>query len=326
MPPGQDNGTREPAVGWRLKLLLLRLPRGAGAVGTPVPWSHSRGVGGVEVAAQGAHPGQAKGGVVQVWSLPEPCAGSAATGQTGRRTPTAPRSSAWEERVPLIPGDLHGPWIIPWPDPSLRIPERLLEWDVAQLVDPCPWVVGVWAENREAKTPHFSTEMLRAAGAESPTGKVPDSHRYFNPAQGHSRCWWLETLHGASLWSGPPRAGLRGTAGARSQAGQQQGSPGREAVPDGRAGLAAPSPAPLGTAAEDPAFPPARGADRRCLGGYKSELKSWGWTGCLETRNLSPRKGGLRKALSAIIFIIFSSDSLGSRSPAPPPPTPPARR
>lgn len=48
------------------------------------------------------------------------------------------------------------------------------------------------------------------------------------------------------------------------------------------------------------------------LGGYKSELKSRGWTGCLGTRNLSPRKGGLRKALSAIIFIIFSSGSLGS--------------
>lgn len=62
------------------------------------------------------------------------------------------------------------------------------------------------------------------------------------------------------------------------------------------------------------------------LGGYKSELKSRSWTGCLGTRNLSPRKGGLRKALSAIIFIIFSSGSLGSRSPAPPPPTPPARR
>lgn len=222
MPPGRDNGTREPAVGWRLKLLLLRLPRGAGAVGTPVPWSHRRGVGGGEVAAQGAHPRQAKGGVVQVWSLPEPCAGSAATGQRGRRTPAAPRSSAWEERVPPIPGDLHGPWIIPWPDPSLRIPERLPEWDVAQLVDPCPWVVGVWAENREAKTPHFSTEMLRAAGAESPTGKVPDSHRYFNPAQQQMLVAGDPARGIALIWSSPcwAQRDCGGTEPSRAAAGQ----------------------------------------------------------------------------------------------------------
>lgn len=209
---------------------------------------------------------------------------------------------------------------------SCACPERLLGWDMAQRVDPHPGLVEVWAENREAKTPCFSPVSFDRQLVLSPAWGRSLTATGTSVQHNTSRCWWLETPHGASVWSGPPCAGHRGALGARGQAGQQWGSPGSEAVPDSQAGLAAPSSAPLGTAAEDPAFPPARGADRHCLGGYKSELKSRGWTGCLGTGNLSPRKGGLRKVLSAIIFIIFSSDSLGSQSPAPPPPTPPARR
>lgn len=116
--------------------------------------------------------------------------------------------------------------------------------------------------------------------------------------------------------------GSRGTAGATTLPYIQAGSE----VPTLCPALTMLSPALRGTVAEDRALPPSWGADGRCLGGYKSELKSPGWTGCLGTRNLSPRKEGLRKALSAIIFIIFSPGSLGSPSPAPPLPTPPARR
>lgn len=155
----------------------------------------------------------------------------------------------------------------------------------------------------------------------SPRGEAPRQQQ----KQGHSRCQWLETLHGALLRAGPPCLGSGGLWGHRAKRDSNRAA--REAKPS-----------PMAEQGWRPLPQLCRAQQRRTqhflrhgeltdsLGGYKSELKSRGWTGCLGTRNLSPRKGGLRKALSAIIFIIFSSGSLGSRSPAPPPPTPPARR
>lgn len=56
---------------------------------------------------------------------------------------------------------------------SCTSPERLLGWDVAQWVDPHLWVVGVWAENGEAKPPHFSTVRLRDNWCRVPCDEGP---------------------------------------------------------------------------------------------------------------------------------------------------------
>lgn len=82
---------------------------------------------------------------------------------------------------------------------SCACPERLLGWDMAQRVDPHPGLVGVWAENREAKTPCFSPVSFDMQLVLSPVWGRSLTATGTSVQHNTSRCWWLEAPHGASV-------------------------------------------------------------------------------------------------------------------------------